>query len=539
MNKVYDIFISYRKKVSGDKPELLWQILESSGFKGHVSFDKDNLTGRFNSELLKRVDYCKDFIVLIFPETFCNCSSNKTACEFYKNLTKLPIDSFIAEVKRLGSLSQCDLAKEIGWEGDPLDAHIDYMRIEVDRALIRAEKEKINIIPITILSTDHYSFSQLQLPDDLKAIKDFQAIFYSESSEERFNRVLPDLFKRLHSKPKSTGIKVLSVLLFAIIICIGGFYFVNYSRYIQEVNIRFNECVTQSDYENFIQVYPKSDKARQCKDSVALMKSLKNNGCAYVNNAGVGTVDAAVKENNTIKDIIWSPNISLNQLRAVIDILNRMMEIEVRDSTFIMGQEDDISYDAPPHHVKLTENFHMCQYEITRKWWYAIMKDSLVTTKRNYPISDVTWDDAISFTEKLMELTRLKFSLPTEAQWEWAATSGLNYTYSGSSDANSVAWYASNSDGRLHEVGQLSPNPHQLYDMSGNVAEWCMDYMSKYKNSTVIDPVVLKKDKTNGKIVRGGSMLTNKRDLNVRHRAVQSEYESNMNIGFRIVLIND
>ena len=167
------------------------------------------------------------------------------------------------------------------------------------------------------------------------------------------------------------------------------------------------------------------------------------------------------------------------------------------------------------------------------------MKDSLVTTKRNNPISDVTWDDAISFTEKLMELTRLKFSLPTEAQWEWAATSGLNYTYSGSSDANSVAWYASNSDGRLHEVGQLSPNPHQLYDMSGNVAEWCMDYMSKYKNSTVIDPVVLEKDKTNGKIVRGGSMLTNKRDLNVRHRAVQSEYESNMNIGFRIVLIND
>lgn len=537
MSSLFDIFISYRKKVSGDKPELLWQILEHSGYQSRVSFDKDNLTGKFNAELLKRIDYCKDFVLLVLPDTFNECEpDNHATSVFYQELTLLPIEEFVKEINMLEQLPKEELAQRIHWTGDIQNAHIDYLRIEINRALHRADKGELNIIPLTFLRSDKYSFSNLNLPYDLKPLKDFQAVFYSDSEEERFNRIVPDLQRRLKSTPNRYPWKKILTLLLVILVVVGGYLMLERYNYTLSAEKAFLQCRTHLDYEKFMDTYSDTKLVRQCQDSIALMRELKNEGRAYVNNVGEGFVKEDIRRKYTIDCIEWSSDISLLQLRTVKDILNRMMLILAKDMTFNMGREDPISYDSPIHKVTFTKDFYICQYEMTQAWYYAIMNDSVVTTHPRHPISNVTWEEAIEFTDRLKRLTRLPFNLPSEAQWEWAATKGSNHNFSGGNDARKVAWYNTLSEGVLHEVGRKDPNSNELYDMSGNVAEWCLDYMKRYDDKPQTDPITLENHHSDAKVIRGGSILTNERDLNIRHRAVQSPFKAARNIGFRVVL---
>lgn len=540
MRNLFDIFISYRKKVSGDKPELLWQILEHSGYKSRVSFDKDNLAGKFNVELLRRIDSCKDFVLLVFPDTFNECDPhNHLTSTFYHELALLPIEKFVEEVKKLEQLTKEELTKKINWTGDIQNVHIDYLRIEINRALNRADKGELNIIPLTFLRSEKYSFSNLNLPNDLKPLKEFQAIFYSNSEEERFNRIIPDLKKRLKSIPNNNLWREILTILIVILLLVFGYLMYNRYVYQKSVERDFAKCKTLFDYEKFKGTYPNTKLASQCQDSMCLMRELKNDGRAYVNNVGVGFVKESLKQEYTIDCIEWNHNITLLQLRIIKDILNRMMFVKAKNITFAMGREDSVSYDSPIHRVSFSRDFYICQYEITREWYYAIMNDSIVTTNKRHPISNVTWNDAMVFIDELKRLTRLSFNIPTEAQWEWAATHGLDYAYSGGNDARAVAWYNVTADGILHDVGRKNANLNELYDMSGNVSEWCLDDMGRYKDVPQIDPIIIGNISSDGKVIRGGSIFTNERDLNVRHRSVQSQSESGENIGFRIVLLID
>jgi formylglycine-generating enzyme required for sulfatase activity len=108
----------------------------------------------------------------------------------------------------------------------------------------------------------------------------------------------------------------------------------------------------------------------------------------------------------------------------------------------------------------------------------------------NCPIETVSWDDIQVFLGKLNARTSKKYRLPTEAEWEYAAKGGGNYTYAGSNTLDEVAWYDDNSDYKTHEVMGKNPNGYGLYDMSGNVSEWCSDRYDSdyYKNSPVANP---------------------------------------------------
>ena len=123
-------------------------------------------------------------------------------------------------------------------------------------------------------------------------------------------------------------------------------------------------------------------------------------------------------------------------------------------------------------------------------------------------MTHITWNDAEAFTKKLNKLTGLPFSLPTEAQWEYAAAGGESYPYAGSDNIRDVAYYASNANERLHPVGEKRENGFDLYDMSGNAAEWCTDWMSRYENTRGTDPQgPAENPGHHKKIVRGGSYL--------------------------------
>lgn len=183
---------------------------------------------------------------------------------------------------------------------------------------------------------------------------------------------------------------------------------------------------------------------------------------------------------------------------TVIDNLIRNM-VYVEGGTFTMGATSEQGKDAydnefPTHKVTLS-SFRIGKYEVTQREWKTVMGDNPSDFKGNVlPVETVSWNDCQEFIRKLNSMTGMNFRLPTEAEWEYAARGGnksRGYKYSGSNDINIVAWYDGNSGNKTHPVGTKSPNELGLYDMSGNVWEWCQDWYDKnyYSETKSYNPV--------------------------------------------------
>lgn len=182
------------------------------------------------------------------------------------------------------------------------------------------------------------------------------------------------------------------------------------------------------------------------------------------------------------------------QKRIIDNLVNNM--VYVSGGTFTMGATFEQGSDAddnekPIHRVTLS-SYYINRYEVTQAEWKAVMGSNPSDFKGdNLPVESVSWNDCQEFIRKLNSLTGKNFRLPTEAEWEFAARGGNNsrgYKYSGSNDIGSVAWYSRNSGHRTHPVGQKSPNELDLYDMTGNVWEWCQDWKGSYSSSSQINP---------------------------------------------------
>ena len=155
------------------------------------------------------------------------------------------------------------------------------------------------------------------------------------------------------------------------------------------------------------------------------------------------------------------------------------------------------------------------------------------------PVEQVSWDDCQDFIKKLNDLTGLNFRLPTEAEWEYAARGGTksnHYKYAGSNTLSSVVWYGGNSGRSTHPVGKKAPNELGLYDMSGNVDEWCQDWYHSnyYKNSPSSNPC--NTVTTSYRVRRGGSWGDSARYCRVSNRDNNSPGGRNSNLGLRLAL---
>ena len=192
-------------------------------------------------------------------------------------------------------------------------------------------------------------------------------------------------------------------------------------------------------------------------------------------------------------------SVQQNRQREIIRVGDVEFEmVYVEGGTFIMGatseQGSDADADERPVHSVTLSSFHIGKYEVTQGLWREVMGSNPSSNKagNDYPVEMVSWEDCQEFIRKLNDRTGLTFRLPTEAEWEYAARGGRKrrgYKYSGSNSIGDVAWYIDNSGYETHPVGRKSPNELGLYDMSGNVYEWCNDWYGSYYNSSQTNPI--------------------------------------------------
>ena len=185
--------------------------------------------------------------------------------------------------------------------------------------------------------------------------------------------------------------------------------------------------------------------------------------------------------------------------------------IAVAGGTFTMGatsEQQNYDNDEKQTHTVTLSDYYIGETEVTQELWAAVMDSnpSWFTGNMQRPVEYVSWDDCQTFIQKLNRLTGANFRLPTEAEWEFAARGGRNsrgYQYSGSSNLGDVAWYKDNSSYTTHPVKTKSPNELGIYDMSGNVYEWCQDWKGPYSSSSQTNPTG--PSKGSGRVNRGGS----------------------------------
>lgn len=204
--------------------------------------------------------------------------------------------------------------------------------------------------------------------------------------------------------------------------------------------------------------------------------------------------------------------------------------------------------ETPLHTVEITKGFMIGKYEVTQAQYKQVMGNNpSLYNGSERPVERVTWNRAVSFCEKLTKQERIagrlpdgyEYRLPTEAEWEYAARGGRNndrFVYSGSDDADEVAWHGGNSDGHTHKVGQKKSNKLGIHDMSGNVFEWCIDAYDPnyYFKSPKKDPVNFDGDYC---VSRGGSYgLTADKHCRPAYRLSSVMRIERHDMGFRVVL---
>ena len=218
--------------------------------------------------------------------------------------------------------------------------------------------------------------------------------------------------------------------------------------------------------------------------------------------------------------------------------------ITVNGSFFVMGapdDDDDAWEEERPQHQVSVDSYAIGQTQVTQELWEAVMNSNPSEFKgKKRPVENVSWLDCHLFINKLNKITGKSFRLPTEAEWEFAARGGEKHhgrkKYSGSDCIDDVAWYKENSDNQTHDVGTKKPNELGIYDMNGNVAEWCEDSYKDYTSESQINPKVMAPHDSRPRVDRGGGWQCTARECRITLRSCTNAHWKYNCLGLRLAL---
>ena len=277
-------------------------------------------------------------------------------------------------------------------------------------------------------------------------------------------------------------------------------------------------------------------------DVTAVYNKLLNNDTTYPESAydvnGDGYVTAS--DITAIYDVLLNGFPSLTTEYTVNGVTFVMVNVE--GGTFTMGVNDgdtNANEDESPTHQVSLASFSIGQTEVTQELWKAVMgwNYSGHSGSLQLPVEYVNYEMCQTFISKLNEMTGMTFRFPTEAEWEFAARGGKrgqNCLYSGSNNLADVAWFNDNSDNTTHIVGTKAPNELGIYDMSGNVWEWCSDWYAGYSSESQLNPTG---PETGGeKVLRGGSWCSSAKKCRNSKRFKAPTLFGDDDIGLRLAL---
>jgi formylglycine-generating enzyme required for sulfatase activity len=222
-----------------------------------------------------------------------------------------------------------------------------------------------------------------------------------------------------------------------------------------------------------------------------------------------------------------------------------MKLVYIQPGEFQMGSNDGGNFENPLHTVKITKGFYMGVYEVTQEQYQKVMgtNPSNFKGEDNLPVEAVSWDNAFEFCKKLSQKEGKTYRLPTEAEWEYACRAGTTTKFSFGDDESQLgdyAWYIQNSgmNMKTHPVGEKKPNAWGLYDMAGNVWEWCQDWYAKdwYSKGPAENPLNESYGDKNSRVIRGGSWGGGSVLCRVSIRGSYGPILRSDYIGFRVVL---
>jgi formylglycine-generating enzyme required for sulfatase activity len=222
-------------------------------------------------------------------------------------------------------------------------------------------------------------------------------------------------------------------------------------------------------------------------------------------------------------------------------VLQRLVDnmVYVEGGTFQMGSNDSDaeSNEMPVHQVTLS-SYYIGKYEVTQEEWEAVMGSNPSNFRgARLPVEMVSWNDCQTFIQRLNQLTGQHFRLPTEAEWEFAARGGNagkshGYKYSGSASIDAIGWYTSNSGIQTHPVGQKQANELGLFDMTGNVCEWCQDWYGSYSSQVQTNPTG--PSSASGRVIRSGGWYLDARNCRVSIRGSRALSNRFSSLGLRL-----
>ena len=263
--------------------------------------------------------------------------------------------------------------------------------------------------------------------------------------------------------------------------------------------------------------------------TASITGTLASNAVASSNTSGYSSSSSSMASGSNAISIPVKDGISIDM-------------VKVEAGTFMMGATSEMKHpssdEKPVHQVTLTNDYYMGKYEVTQALWQAVMGSNPSNFKGdNLPVETVNWNDCQEFISKLNSLTGRKFRLPTEAEWEYAARGGKKsrgYQYSGSRKISDVAWYEGNSRSKTHPVGRKQANELGIYDMSGNVWEWCSDWYGSYSSSSQTNP--MGSDSGAKRVRRGGSWCHIARICRSSYRSGDAPDCRGLYLGLRLAL---